>query len=117
MACRSVGVVRGGGNVQQCDVGGAAVVDSCVVVGSAAAAEVVPASVVPAGVVPADVVSTDEVIAAVDQSGFASSVDSVNIVPKSELGADTSTEAEPTVDVADMAGDQALSDINAELPQ
>ena len=63
------------------------------------------------------VVSTDEVIAAVDQSGFASSVDSVNIVPKSELGADTSTEAEPTVDVADMAGDQALSDINAELPQ
>jgi len=63
------------------------------------------------------VMSTDEVIAAVDQSGFASSVDKEKIVPKSELPADTGTEAEPTVDVGDMAGNQAMTDINAELPQ
>lgn len=63
------------------------------------------------------VMTTDEIIAAVDQSGFASSVDSVKIVPKSELPADTGTEAEPTVDVGAMAGNQAMADINAELPQ
>lgn len=63
------------------------------------------------------IVSTDEVITAVDASGFASSVDSVTIVPKSELGANIDTDAEAPVDVGDMAGDQAMSDINAELPQ
>ena len=63
------------------------------------------------------IVSTEELITAVDASGFASSVDGTQIVPKSELPADMDTDAEPTVDVGDMAGDQAMSDINAELPQ
>lgn len=63
------------------------------------------------------IVSTDELITAVDASGFASSVDKFEIVPKSELPAGMDTEEEPTVDVGAMAGDQAMSDINSELPQ
>jgi len=63
------------------------------------------------------VVSTDELIQAVDQSGFASSVDREKIVPKDELPADVETDAEPNVDVGAMAGDQAMQDIKAELPQ
>jgi hypothetical protein len=63
------------------------------------------------------VVSTEELIAAVDSSGFASSVDREQIVPKSELPADLGQEEEPTVDVGALAGDQALADINSELPQ
>ena len=52
---------------------------------------------------------------AVDQSGFASSVDSTDIVPASELGKDVDTEVDPSVDVSKLAGDQAMSDIKAEL--
>lgn len=63
------------------------------------------------------VVSTEELIAAVDASGFASSVDREQIVPKSELPANSGQEEEPTVDVGALAGDQALADINSELPQ
>ena len=63
------------------------------------------------------IVSTEELITAVDASGFASSVDRTQIVPKSELPADMDTGAETTLDVGDMAGDQAMADINAELPQ
>ena len=58
--------------------------------------------------------SVEEIIQAVDQSGFASSVDKIEIVPKSELGIDT-TDEEPTVDVGNMASNQAMSDIKSEL--
>tara|TARA_E500000178_G_C16466839_1_gene506981 strand:+ start:86 stop:415 length:330 start_codon:yes stop_codon:yes gene_type:complete len=61
------------------------------------------------------VASIDEIIQAVDQSGFASSVDSTDIVPASELGKDVNTEVDPSVDVSKLAGDQAMSDIKAEL--
>ena len=42
------------------------------------------------------VAPTDEIIQAVDQSGFARSVDSTDIVPASELGKDVHTEVEPS---------------------
>jgi len=58
--------------------------------------------------------SVEEIIQAVDQSGFASSVNKVEIIPSSELGIEPEEE-EPTVDVGDMAGDQAMSDIKSEL--
>jgi hypothetical protein len=61
--------------------------------------------------------TTDEVIAAVDRSGFASSVDSDKIVPKGQIPDEMSAEEEPTVDVADVAGDQAVQDVATELPQ
>jgi hypothetical protein len=63
------------------------------------------------------ITTTDEVIQAVDKSGFASSVDRDKIVPMDELPADIDTDAEPSVDVGAMAGNQAMQDINAELPQ
>ena len=58
--------------------------------------------------------SVDEIIQAVDQSGFASSVNKVEIVPSSELGIDVDDQ-EPSVDVGGMAGDQAMSDIKSEI--
>jgi hypothetical protein len=58
--------------------------------------------------------SVDEIIQAVDQSGFASSVNKVEIVPSSELGIDKDNN-EPTVDVGGMAGNQAMSDIKSEI--
>ena len=58
--------------------------------------------------------SVDEIIQAVDLSGFASSVNKVEIIPTSELGIDNGRE-EPSVDVSSMAGDQAMSDIKSEL--
>ncbi len=61
------------------------------------------------------VTTTDELIQAVDKSGFASSVDAEKIIPKGELPADTNTDAEQTVDVGNMAGNQAMQDIKAEL--
>lgn len=61
------------------------------------------------------VISIDELIQAVDQSGFASSVNKDEIIPASELPADIDTDAEPTVDVGDLAGSQAMSDIKADL--
>jgi hypothetical protein len=58
----------------------------------------------------------DQLKLAVDKSGFSNSIDDDVIVPKDELGADIDTdEQEPTVDVSQMAGNQALSDIKAEL--
>lgn len=57
----------------------------------------------------------DQLKLAVNKSGFANSIDDNVIVPKDELGADIDTEVEPTVDVGAMAGDQAMSDIKAEL--
>jgi hypothetical protein len=63
------------------------------------------------------IATTSEVIQAVDQSGFANSVDKEKIVPIDELPDTVSTEVEPSVDVGAMAGNQAMQDINAELPQ
>ena len=61
------------------------------------------------------VASTDEIIQAVDMSGFASSVDNTEIIPTGELSGDVDTDSEPSVDVGKMAGNQALSDIKSEL--
>jgi len=61
------------------------------------------------------VASTDEIIQAVDMSGFASSVNDVEIIPGDELSGDVDTDSESSVDVGKMAGNQALSDIKSEL--
>lgn len=58
--------------------------------------------------------SVEEIIQAVDKSGFASSVNKVEIIPNTELGLDKDNN-EPTVDVGGMAGNQAISDIKSEL--
>lgn len=63
------------------------------------------------------ITTTDELIATVDKSGYASSVDKDKIVPNNQLPADMDTEAEPALDVSNMAGNQAMQDINSELPQ
>ena len=57
--------------------------------------------------------SIEEIIQAVDKSGFASSVNKVEIIPNTELGLDKDNN-EPTVDVGGMAGNQAMSDIKSE---
>jgi len=59
--------------------------------------------------------SIDEIIMAVDQSGYASSVDKDKIVPLNQLPADMATDAEPSVDVGKMAGDQALSAVKSDI--
>lgn len=61
------------------------------------------------------VTTTEELIQAVDQSGFASSVDAQTIVPQGELPKDMNTDSEQTVDVGNMAGNQAMKDIKADL--
>ncbi len=62
--------------------------------------------------------SAEEIIAAVDASGMASQVDRTRIVPTSELPDDLAgDEEEMGADVGAMAGDQAMADINSELPQ
>jgi hypothetical protein len=61
------------------------------------------------------VTTTDELIQAVDKSGFASSVDSQTIVPKGELPNDMNTDAEQTTDVGKLAGNQAMKDVKADL--
>jgi hypothetical protein len=58
--------------------------------------------------------SIEEIIQAVDKSGFASSVNKIEIIPNTELGIELNKE-EPTVDVGNMAGNQAISDIKSEL--
>lgn len=63
------------------------------------------------------VVSIEELIQAVDQSGFANSVDKDQIVTKDEMSADIDTSPEAMVDIGAMAGDQAMADVNSELPQ
>jgi len=64
------------------------------------------------------ITTTDELINAVDKSGYASSVDRNKIVPSNQLPDTVNTDdPENAVDVGDMAGDQAMQDINAELPQ
>ena len=62
------------------------------------------------------VTTTDELIKAINDSGYASSKDKDVIKPKDQLPGDIDTdEPEPSVDVAKMAGDQAMKDIKAEL--
>ena len=62
------------------------------------------------------VTTTDELIKAINDSGYASSIDKDVIKPKDQLPGDIDTdEPEPSVDVAKMAGDQAMKDIKAEL--
>jgi hypothetical protein len=61
------------------------------------------------------VTTTDELIQAVDKSGFASSVDAQKIVPKGELPNDMNTDAEQTTDVGNLAGNQAMKDVKADL--
>lgn len=61
------------------------------------------------------VASTEEIIQAIDASGFASSVNDQEIIPNSELSGDIDTDAEPSVNVGKMAGNQAMKDIKADL--
>ena len=62
------------------------------------------------------IATTDEIIKAVNDSGYASSIDKEQIKLKNQMPADIDTdEEEPSVDVSKMAGDQALSDIKSEL--
>lgn len=56
-----------------------------------------------------------ELIAAVDQSGYASSVDSEKIVPMNQMPADVDTDPAHEFDVAKSAETQAMSDIKSEI--
>jgi hypothetical protein len=60
--------------------------------------------------------SDEELIAAIDQSGFANSVDKDRIVPKNalpDIGDDEEGDMGPSV--SDMADDQAMKDVEDEL--
>jgi hypothetical protein len=59
------------------------------------------------------VTTISELIQAVDQSGFAVSVDAEKIVPQGQLPAAMTNDSE--TDVGDMAGNQAMQDIKADL--
>ena len=60
--------------------------------------------------------SIERLIRAVEESGFASSQDSEVIKLKGELPADINTDVEdPSDRVGDLAGNQAMKDIKAEL--
>ena len=61
------------------------------------------------------VASTDEIIQAVDTSGFASSVNDEEIIPMGNLSGDIDTDSDPGIDVSKMAGNQAMKDIKADL--
>jgi len=62
------------------------------------------------------IATTDEIIKAVNDSGYASSIDKEQIKLKNQMPADIDTgEEEPSVDVGKMAGDQAIKDIKSEL--
>ena len=56
-----------------------------------------------------------ELIAAVDQSGFASSVDAEKIVPMDQMSADVDTDPAHEFDVARSAETQAMKDIKSEI--
>jgi len=60
------------------------------------------------------VTTDDELIAALNDSEFVTSVDSEKIVPKGELP-DNMKDAEASVDVGKMAGNQAMQDIKADV--
>lgn len=61
------------------------------------------------------VLDTGTLIKAVNDSGYASSVDDENIRASNELPSDIDTDPEATVDVGKMAGNQAMKDIKADL--
>ena len=62
------------------------------------------------------IATTDEIIKAVNDSGYASSIDKEQIKLKNQMPADIDTdEQEPSVDVGKMAGNQAIKDIKSEL--
>lgn len=70
------------------------------------------------------VTSTEELIQAIDQSGYASQVTPDEITLSNSLPDDMMTggdggtpEGDPEMDISKMAGDQALNDIKTELPQ
>ena len=56
-----------------------------------------------------------ELIAAIDQSGYASSVDAEKIVPMNQMDAAVDTEPGHEFDVAKSAETQAMSDIKSEI--
>jgi len=63
--------------------------------------------------------STEELKARLPAMDAVASIDDDTITPKGKIDNDTVDDAEdePEVDVADMAGDQALSAVKDELPQ
>lgn len=66
------------------------------------------------------VVTTDELISILgkpDMMNFISSVDSNEIAFSNQLGNNIDTAPEMGVDIGAMAGDQAMADVNSELPQ
>lgn len=68
------------------------------------------------------VTTTDELIAAVDASGFVSSVDANEIVPGDHLPDDLKGDTDDQgdfddgPDVSDMAGDAAMKGVKSEIP-
>ena len=61
------------------------------------------------------VLNTGTLIKAINDSGYASSVDANTIRANDELSAEVDTDPEDTVDVGKMAGNQAMKDIKADL--
>jgi hypothetical protein len=61
------------------------------------------------------ITTTNELIGAVNDSGFATSVDKNKIVPKSELPTNMKPDGENSVDVSKLAGNQAMQNIKADL--
>jgi len=61
------------------------------------------------------ITTTNELIGAVNDSGFATSVDKNKIVPKSELPTNMKPDGEGSVDVSKLAGNQAMQNIKADL--
>jgi hypothetical protein len=59
-------------------------------------------------------ISIEEIIAVVDQSGFASSVDANKIIPANQLPDDLQQQ-DANTDVGKMAGDQAMKDVKGSL--
>ena len=60
-------------------------------------------------------VNVDTLLKAVEQSGFASSQSKSTIRAQGDLDQDINTDAEQTVDISKMAGNQAMKDIKADL--
>ena len=60
-------------------------------------------------------IGMEQMLKAIEASGYASSQDKEKIVPKDELSGDVDTEVDDTLDVADLAGGQAMKDVKAEL--
>jgi hypothetical protein len=61
------------------------------------------------------VLNTGTLVKAINDSGYASSVDADTIRANGDLPSDIDTDPEDTVDVGQMAGNQAMKDIKADL--